>query len=500
MAVDVNLNNITSGYNVSKINQNFQRIEEALQDTLGRSGDGPNQLLADVDMNSNSLLNVDRIDVQEFYMDGQPIASIPGFEAIIEIAPQVLEVAAIADEIVAVANNQPSITVVGNNIDAVTAAGDNIPTIVAVNTNAADISTVADNIADVVTVATNIDDILGVEEDAQIAIDAAADAVASAAAAAASEAAVALAGVPTGTIIMRFGPLQPGFIAWGEGGTFDRATYPGLASWLDTNGTALGLSAPQIAAGTIPDWRDYSPRTAGGALGPAVGALQEDAGQRIQGSFSTYSGTGVVASGAVLTGAFGTLGTSRGNSLSPVGGTGYDVTFDSALAARTATETRVKSFGVRWQIKAAGAVADVGTVSIMALAAQVTDNTNRIAVLEAIGKPFTKEYVSAEQAITAGGLLTLTHGLGAVPKLVVAEVVCKTAENGFSVGDVITMPAHQSSSSVLDSYGMSVRRTSTQLLIRVGVDGGPITAIRADNGSAVNLTFGNWRLILRAFA
>jgi hypothetical protein len=46
-----------------------------------------------------------------------------------------------------------------------------------------------------------------------------------------------------------------------------------------------------------------------------------------------------------------------------------------------------------------------------------------------------RSFVSSEQTLTAGSLATLAHGLGAVPKLIDARFICKTAHDIFSVGD-----------------------------------------------------------------
>lgn len=55
---DIVLNTITSGYNLSKINTNFEIIEEAINnDVLNLSG-GNNTMLQDLDMNGYDLLNV----------------------------------------------------------------------------------------------------------------------------------------------------------------------------------------------------------------------------------------------------------------------------------------------------------------------------------------------------------------------------------------------------------------------------------------------------------
>lgn len=64
MAIDVELNTISSGYNLSKINQNFNTIKTALQDALSRSGDGPNQMTAQLDMNGYNIINLGDINLE----------------------------------------------------------------------------------------------------------------------------------------------------------------------------------------------------------------------------------------------------------------------------------------------------------------------------------------------------------------------------------------------------------------------------------------------------
>lgn len=70
MAVNVTLLNSNT---VANIDANFQRVVTALQDVLGRSGTGPNQMNADVDMNNNDLLNVNGIDAKNIWIDGEPV-------------------------------------------------------------------------------------------------------------------------------------------------------------------------------------------------------------------------------------------------------------------------------------------------------------------------------------------------------------------------------------------------------------------------------------------
>lgn len=75
MAKAPNLSDITNVYtSATTINANSDRIEEAFQNTLSRDGSGPNQMNADLDMNSNDLLNVNDLEVNgRFTLNGAGI-------------------------------------------------------------------------------------------------------------------------------------------------------------------------------------------------------------------------------------------------------------------------------------------------------------------------------------------------------------------------------------------------------------------------------------------
>lgn len=106
---------------------------------------------------------------------------------------------------------------------------------------------------------------------------------------------------------------------------------------------------------------------------------------------------------------------------------------------------------------------------------------------------FTKEYTSPEQVITPGGTITLTHGLGTMPKLVQFSIICKVAEAGYSVGDEVN--AEKEATTL--SYNYSVGRNDTSLRCACGSSG--LAAVNA-SGSVSTLTSANWRLIVRAWA
>lgn len=61
MAIVYDRLTVTNNNNTSAINTNFQRIEEAMAEALGTEGRTPNSMNADIDLNSNDLLNVGTI-------------------------------------------------------------------------------------------------------------------------------------------------------------------------------------------------------------------------------------------------------------------------------------------------------------------------------------------------------------------------------------------------------------------------------------------------------
>jgi len=113
-----------------------------------------------------------------------------------------------------------------------------------------------------------------------------------------------------------------------------------------------------------------------------------------------------------------------------------------------------------------------------------------------IGVPvFTKEYISTEQVMVVGGALTLAHGLGSVPKLLQARIVCKTAEATYAVGDEVVMSFPDDSSGSVSAG--QLMPTATDIFIRMNSN---LIVGAKTSGSRVILTPANWRLIVRAWA
>lgn len=75
MAIDVVLDSVGSGYNRQKIDINFTKIQEALQNAIDRTGNTPNEMEVDLDLNDNDLLNVSTLRTTRLFIDGQEVVT-----------------------------------------------------------------------------------------------------------------------------------------------------------------------------------------------------------------------------------------------------------------------------------------------------------------------------------------------------------------------------------------------------------------------------------------
>jgi len=109
------------------------------------------------------------------------------------------------------------------------------------------------------------------------------------------------------------------------------------------------------------------------------------------------------------------------------------------------------------------------------------------------------DYESAETTLTASNSsTTLTHGLGATPTKFECDFICKTAENGYSVGDTLRLPGF-----FIDNGGGrlngSISANSTSVVItRTGAWISPTKSGTGGTGGAVNITDSRWRMLVRA--
>jgi len=115
-----------------------------------------------------------------------------------------------------------------------------------------------------------------------------------------------------------------------------------------------------------------------------------------------------------------------------------------------------------------------------------------------LGPGLLKYFESAEQTITNAGTLSLSHGLGAEPKLVETLFVCKTAVAGYTVGQKIPAQRFTISSSATDSYGVALIMGPTSIDITYGSSGQLIGS--KTTGGGIVMVNANWTMVVRAWA
>lgn len=81
----VELNPLPSN-SINNIDTNFQRVVEALDDAVSRSGNTPNQMNSDLDMNSNDILNGGVGNFTDIFVDSVPINEVVGIQG--PVGPQ----------------------------------------------------------------------------------------------------------------------------------------------------------------------------------------------------------------------------------------------------------------------------------------------------------------------------------------------------------------------------------------------------------------------------
>lgn len=112
-----------------------------------------------------------------------------------------------------------------------------------------------------------------------------------------------------------------------------------------------------------------------------------------------------------------------------------------------------------------------------------------------ITPPITAVFTSSAQTITSAGSLTIAHGLGSQPILVMAFLTNLTAEFGYSIGDDTLVSIDRSSS----TNGMSIVPDATNLNIRFGSNSTVFQILNKTTGANASLTNASWELTVRAF-
>lgn len=102
-------------------------------------------------------------------------------------------------------------------------------------------------------------------------------------------------------------------------------------------------------------------------------------------------------------------------------------------------------------------------------------------------------FISSPYPITAGGPLTIPHGLGVKPLSVVMDGVCITAELGFSVDDFL----YDLNGTQVNLNGMTaITADATNIYVRFGTSAPSLP--NESTGSGASITPARWRVIFRA--
>lgn len=115
---------------------------------------------------------------------------------------------------------------------------------------------------------------------------------------------------------------------------------------------------------------------------------------------------------------------------------------------------------------------------------------------------FTESFESTAQTITAGGSLTLAHGLQSQPALYTAVLVCIDAggEHGYSQNDEVGITTQMISRGGLASRGCTLVPDATNVEVYFGSEVGTFDIINKSDGTEEIITNAKWKLIVRAWA
>ncbi len=141
------------------------------------------------------------------------------------------------------------------------------------------------------------------------------------------------------------------------------------------------------------------------------------------------------------------------------------------------------------------------------LPASATPAANTIPISDGSGKldgwvtvALTKYFESTEQTITAAGSLTLAHGLGVEPKIFQTMLICKTAEQGYSIGNKLHDSCFYGNIAIAPYTIPACENVPDSTNLNIGIVNGAIYVLHKTTRNPVGITFANWKLIFQAWA
>lgn len=107
-------------------------------------------------------------------------------------------------------------------------------------------------------------------------------------------------------------------------------------------------------------------------------------------------------------------------------------------------------------------------------------------------------YVSPEVAISAGASFGGTHGLGVMPYVVSAIMVCKTADAGYAIGDRVYIPGYPHGAGGTTT-GCTVGASTTNAFGIISATN-TVNLLHKTTGAAGAATTTNWRIVVECLA
>lgn len=109
-------------------------------------------------------------------------------------------------------------------------------------------------------------------------------------------------------------------------------------------------------------------------------------------------------------------------------------------------------------------------------------------------------FATGELGVLAGNGGSYNHGLGGTPVSLEGYLICKTAEEGFAIGDMIKLDSNNGfDASRHIMIGCNATQVFYRCLADAGFDGNTIFSVNRVSGSPQMLTPSRWRLIVRAW-
>ena len=132
--------------------------------------------------------------------------------------------------------------------------------------------------------------------------------------------------------------------------------------------------------------------------------------------------------------------------------------------------------------------------------AGIWPDINEIESSKSIGP---RKFETPEITIAQASAFTFPHGLGVVPDIFQARVICKIAEEGYSVGEEVLINIagnDPGTGGTTENNGIMILPDSTDIFGFFGNDPTPIRIFNKSTGNVFNCTNANWRLIIKAIS